>query len=455
MAGKVVKPSIDSNRRWFLVFITVPFCAVGAYAQEADIRSDPLPPIGAEESASVASIAEPEPSLPEPDNSQILQSSVPQSREISSMPRRFRYELEVNLRAVYDDNVTLSQADQREDFYASIAPEIVLGFGDVTERHENYILLNYSPSVYFFVDNSGFNTVEHIARLEGQWRINRLVLSLAQDVQSVQSSNLNVGGLTGGFVNQTNLDVGGRQRLNTYSTQFDAAYELTGKTFLRAGLDYALADHEEDLIGSEIISGTVGVDYTYSPKLTVGLAATAGRNLVDAPSPDQTFEQINIRSDYELTGKLKAVGSVGVEFRQSDDGMHNEVSPIFDFGVTYQPFDGTEIKLNATGRTLNSATLTGQDFRSSQFVFSLQQRLLQRVYPSLTIGYQNQTYFSTINGLSSTREDNYYFIAPAIDVKIMNFWFAGVYYLHRANDSSFNDFSFDNNQVGVRSSFVF
>jgi hypothetical protein len=209
------------------------------------------------------------------------------------------------------------------------------------------------------------------------------------------------------------------------------------------------------LIGSEIFSGTLGLDYKYSPKLGFGLALTAGRDVVDAPSTDETFQQVNLSSNYELTGKLKATGSVGVEFRQSDNGGQNQLSPIFQIGVVYQPFDGTEINLSATGRTFNSATLTGQDFTSNQFVFTARQRLLQRLFLSLTAGYQNQTYFSTIGGLGSEREDNYYFIAPGFDVKITNFWSTGVYYFHRENNSSFTNFSFDDNQVGLRTSLTF
>jgi Putative beta-barrel porin 2 len=144
-----------------------------------------------------------------------------------------------------------------------------------------------------------------------------------------------------------------------------------------------------------------------------------------------------------------------VEFRQSDNGGQNQLSPIFQIGVVYQPFDGTEININASRRTLNSATLTGQDFTSTQFVFTARQRLLQRLFLSLTAGYQNQTYFSTIGGLGSEREDNYYFIAPGFDVKITNFLFTGVYYFHRENNSSFNNFSFDDNQFGVHISLTF
>ena len=452
-----MKPSTFRRDRWILAFIAAPLFALGAYGQD-DIRTNPLPPIEGEVTAEEPSLDEQisaaEPELPLPAGPQVITSPDQQAQEVSSMPRRFRYELKGELRATYDDNITLSPDNRREDFYGTIAPEIILGFGDVTDRGENYVLLNYSPSAYFFLDNTEFNTIDHIARLEGQWRLSRMTLSLSQDVTSVQSANLNVASSTGGYVNQVNRDVGGRQRLNTYSTHLGAAYELTGKTSLRAGLDYSLGDYQ-DLIGSEIFSGTLGLDYKYSPKLGFGLAFTAGRNLVDPPSTNQTFEQVNLSSNYELTGKLKATGSVGVEFRQSDNGGQNQLSPIFQIGVVYQPFDGTEINISANRGTFNSATLTGQDFTSNQYVFTARQRLLQRLFLSLMAGYQNQGYFSTMGGLGSEREDNYYFIAPGFDVKITHFLFTGVYYVHRENNSSFNNFSFDDNQFGVRISLTF
>ncbi|MEP6686412.1 MAG: hypothetical protein ABJB22_06505 [Verrucomicrobiota bacterium] len=395
-----------------------------------------------------------EPSLPLPEGPQVITSPDQEVREVSSMPRRFRYQLKVNLRGVYDDNVTLSHDNPRQDFYGQLASEITLGFGDAIGHQEHYVLLKYSPSAYFFVDNSELNSVEHIVRLEGQWSLSRLALTFSQDIRSVESSNLDVATTTGGFVNQINLDVGGRRRLNSYSTRLDAGYALTGKIVLRAGMDYSLTDYQ-DLIGSETVSGTIGINYTYSPKLQLGLELHAGNNYVDAPSPDQTFEQVNLRSDYELSGKLRANGSLGVEFRQSEVGTNSNVSPIFQIGLVYQPFDGTEININTTRQTFNSATLAGQDFASTQFVFSARQRFFQRVFVNVVTGYQNQTYFSALSGLDSEREDNYYFITLGFDVKITNFWFGGVNFSHRVNDSSFTNLGFDDDQVGAHSAFTF
>lgn len=397
-----------------------------------------------------------EPPLPAPeDPAGAADASGPAAAEVSAIPRRFRYAITVEARGVYDDNVTLSRDEnRREDFSTQLEAKVVLGIGDVVERQANYVSFSYSPTAYFYVSNSEFNTLEHIARLEGRWRPGRFAFTLAQDFTSVQSTNLGVANETGGFNNQANLDIGGRRRVTTYSTRFGAAAALAGKTLFQFGAFYSLID-PEDLIGSETLAASVGLNYELGSKLNLGTDFTFGQTFVEGPSPDQTYQQVNLRATYEITGKLRADGSAGTEFRQSDAASDNQVSPIFQLALSYQPFDGTTFAASATRRTLNSASAFGQDFTSTQVTFNAQQRFFQRAFVSLATGYQNQTYFSRISGLNSEREDNYYFVVPGIDVRITNFWFAGIYYLSRQNDSSLDFFSFDDNQIGFRSNLRF
>ena len=106
-------------------------------------------------------------------------------------------------------------------------------------------------------------------------------------------------------------------------------------------------------------------------------------------------------------------------------------------------------------RTLNSAVLAGQDFASTTISLAARQRLFQRVYLGLNVGYQNSDYFSTISGISANRNDDYFFVQPTVDVMVTRFWSVGAYYVHRQNDSSFDAFTFDNNQVGFRTVLTF
>ncbi|HSH39675.1 MAG TPA: hypothetical protein VK993_12940 [Chthoniobacterales bacterium] len=424
------------------------------------VEPEPLPgnlPVAlTEQLPTEADAAAVEPPLPVAEDPETAaEPSEPAVDEVSATPRRFRYAISVEARGVYDDNVTLSRNEnRREDFSAQIEGRVVFGIGDVLERQANYVSFSYSPTAYFYINNSEFNTLEHIAHLEGRWRPGRFAFTLSQDFTSVQSTNLGVINESGGFNNQANLDVGGRRRVTTYSTRFGAAADLTGKTSFTFGAQYSLVD-PEDLIGSETLAGSIGFNYQLGPKLSLGVDLSVGQNFVEGPSPDQTFEQLTVRASYEISEKLRANGSAGFEFRQSEVESDDQVSPIFQLGMSYKPFDGTSFGASATRRTLNSASVFGQDFTSTQVTFNAQQRFFQRAFLSLSTGYQHQTYFSRISGVAADREDDYYFVVPGIDVRVTKFWFAGIYYVSRQNDSSLEFFSFDDNQFGFRSNLQF
>jgi hypothetical protein len=85
----------------------------------------------------------------------------------------------------------------------------------------------------------------------------------------------------------------------------------------------------------------------------------------------------------------------------------------------------------------------------------IQQRLFQRIFLSVNAGYENSDYFSTLINRGGRREDDYFFVQPSIAVSVTRFWTIGAYYLRRENSSSFNTFDFNDNQVGIRSTFEF
>jgi hypothetical protein len=81
--------------------------------------------------------------------------------------------------------------------------------------------------------------------------------------------------------------------------------------------------------------------------------------------------------------------------------------------------------------------------------------LFRRLYFGLGAGYENSNYFAAAANVNATRNDNYWFIEPSLDVLITRWLNAGVYYLHRDDNSNIESFSFDDNQVGVRATVRF
>src|SRR5207253_819642 len=164
-----------------------------------------------------------------------------------------------------------------------------------------------------------------------------------------------------------------------------------GKTFLSSGVDLLVTEYDSaSLFSSQMFSGNLFINYHYSEKIVIGVGGTGGYDLVDAPNPNQTSEQANVRASYQATGKISLNASGGVEFRQFENNSRGQyVSPVFELSGTYEPFDGTSLTVNGSRRTFNSGVLAGQDFAATTISAGLRQRLVQRFYFGISAGYQN------------------------------------------------------------------
>jgi hypothetical protein len=370
----------------------------------------------------------------------------------SGQPRRFHFKLQLNIRGVYDDNIFISHTNRVSDYYFAIEPMITVGVGDIEGRSANFLRLDYMPSIILFVDHDDQDAVQHLVLLEGQYRFSRLTLSLSQEVAILDGTNINSTLDTTGLI--ANLDVSGPTRLNLFNTHLKANYDLTGKLFLSGEFNAWVYDYPNN-ISSWMVSWGAYINYIVTGKVTIGVGGTFGLNFVEDPNVDQTFEQANFRISYQVTGKLGLSASAGIEFRQFDNHRDDYISPVFELGALYHPFDGTNITLAAGRRILNSGFFANQDFATTYVVGRVQQRLLRRIYLGLAVGYENSDYFATTAGVNAPRNDDYWFIEPSVDVLITRWLSIGAYYLHREDCSNIDFFSFYDNQVGVRATFRF
>ena len=377
----------------------------------------------------------------------------------SSEARHFHYILRLTVRGVWDDNIFLDHTNKVSGYYFAIEPSITLGWGDMEGRSQSYLRLDYMPSAILFVDHSDQDAFNQYIHLEGGYNSGRLTLSLSQDIAILESANLNSFYDTTGL--WANTDASTPTRVNIFYTRARAAYQLTGKMYLQAELDspsYAYPGNISDYT----IAGGLYLYYDVRPKLSIGIGGTFGYTWVDDPTTNQTFEQINLRLNYAVTGKLNLYASAGVEFRQFDGNRDTYDSPVFEFGLSYNPFSGTFITLAAGRRVYPSGFIDNQDFGATYVAARFQQRLFHRLYLGLGVGYEHSNYLSTDRDVSATRDDDYWFIEPSLDVLITRWLSAGVYYLHREQSSNDNGapngqnfFNWEDNQVGVRATVRF
>lgn len=444
---------------------SIPFVvlASAAVAQDAVVAAaDPVEPDFLAQLVPTETTAEPaandaEPELPAaaPEGPAVETQTANDPEPVSATVRRFHYAFRVTVRGVYDDNINLRQTNKESDFTTAIEPTLMLGFGDIEGRQENYLRFDYAPSGFIYAEHDENNTVQHLLGLTGQYRFRRLTLNLNQTIQLLDGTNLDNVTDEGPVRDRANLDVSGRAEVDIYTTRLNASYFLTGKTFLSSGLGAVITDYAA-LLDSEVYSGDLFLNYVYSPKLVFGFGGAAGFAEVDEPSPDQTFQQARARVTYDYSGKLSFNASGGLEFRQfKDSGRDQYTSPVFEIDANYKPFDGTAVRLSATRRTVSSAVLAGEDYATTGLVLTVRQRFLRRFSLGLTAGYENSDYFSTTDAPESGRTDNYYFAQPSIDMSVTRFWTVGAYYLRRENDSSLGTFRFSANQLGLRTSLSF
>ena len=76
-----------------------------------------------------------------------------------------------------------------------------------------------------------------------------------------------------------------------------AEYDLTGKLFLQGEFDSYTYFYPNN-ISDYTVSGGLYLYYRWLPKVSVGVGGTFGYNWVDDPTPNQTFEQVNLRLNY-------------------------------------------------------------------------------------------------------------------------------------------------------------
>jgi hypothetical protein len=248
----------------------------------------------------------------------------------SGEPRRFHYALQLTVRGVWDDNIFISHTDRKSDYYFAIEPQITIGVGDIEGRSRSYLRLDYMPSAILFVNHSDQDAFNQLIHLEGGYSTGRLRLSLFEDIALLDSANLNSIIDTTGL--WANLDASAPTRVNIFNTRLRAQYDLTGKLFLQGEFDSYIYFYPNN-ISDYTVSGGLYLYYSWLPKVSVGVGGTLGYNWVDEPTPNQTFEQVNARLNYQATAKFGLYASAGAEFRQFDGNRSTYTTPCSKSGL--------------------------------------------------------------------------------------------------------------------------
>ncbi len=392
---------------------------------------------------------------------------------VPSLTRRIPYSFSISVGGIYDDNTNLSGRNSGGDFYFTITPSFVLGLDNLAAANGNYLHFTYTPSISLYVTRTEDSSIQHLIGLETALHLGQFSLSLRQNVEILDGNNTaatNPGPgavllpgqtagstpiYTTGNIDQTNLDVSSRSSLDIYDTSVTIGYSYSQKTTLSAGLTYTVDDYS-GLISSQNLSGSLFADYTYSSKTSFGFGVTGGRTFVDQPSPDQLFEEFNLRGSYRYSAKIGFAGTAGLELVESDGRSGVTATPVFSLSANYQLSDATSFALSASRSEQSSAVLAAQNFDTTSLSIQINQLVNSRLSAGLTLSYENSRYVSEADKVRADRNENFVTVEPTVNIALRPGLSLNLFYVYRRNNSSgVEGRSFSNNQLGFSVGYAF
>ena len=317
----------------------------------------------------------------------------------------------------------------------SFSPGFLLNIG-------NHWTLDYSPTWTFYSSREFRNTLDQNVRLVGGTAYEDWTLGLSQSY--VKSSDPEV-------------ETGTQTDQQTFSTALNASYRINTKLSLDMGVnqDFIFTTQFEN---SREWSTMEWLNYQFWPRLDSSLGAGFGYVNVDIGS-DMTYERIEARIRWRVWDKVAFQVHGGAEIRQFlGGGAPDLVNPIAGGSIQYQPFEFTQLSLNAD-RVVDVSVLTSSSSQSqvtetTSVTADLNQRLLGKLHLNLEGGYNTVNYVGS-SGTATGRADDYYTFNARLSLQFLKRATASIFYQYSDNSSTLAGYTFSSNQTGVELGYQF
>ena len=341
----------------------------------------------------------------------------------------------------YDDNVFISQ-HKIGDFYTHVTPMLDLVRGDKTAEHASYLNVVFRPTLYFYDRESQQDRVDYYADALYQYRWTRLVISLEQRFEELTDPS---------------IDVGDFFKQDIYTTQLSADYTYNDKLSFGGSETQKLSfifDQPPITETAERITDLYA-RYQVGAKLSVALGPRLG--FVDVSGgPDQTYQDLLVRLNYQATQKISVSFEGGGEYRQFQDSA-TRLYPVFALNASYTPFDSTLLSFGAYRQDVISYGEVGSNFLSTAVTGSVRQRFFQNFFAVLTGGYTLDQYDpdESGSGPGGRRLDHYYFASAGLEWDPREWISVAMRGQVSADESNFIGNSFNDSQLDLQSSLQF
>jgi hypothetical protein len=128
---------------------------------------------------------------------------------------------------------------------------------------------------------------------------------------------------------------------------------------------------------------------------------------------------------------------------------------VFAVVSNYEANDATTFNLSARRETQSSAQYSGENIVATLYQAGVRQRFLSRIYVSLLGGFARNQYESNEPVTIIDRRDDFTYYRATSSLDVSRRGTLELSYEHRENDSTLQNFDFDQNLVSLRASFLF
>jgi hypothetical protein len=330
---------------------------------------------------------------------------------------------------LYGTGILAAPGQAEDTFIQQIAPGLRLDVGD-------HWVLDYTPVWTLYSNNQFHNAFGQTAALTGGTVYGSWVLGLAQSYSDTS---------------QPQAETGTQTREQIFATTVNGTYTMNSKMSLDLALFQSFNSAES--LQSYREWGTIDwLNYHFGDRFNIGIGVGLGYDNPDA-SPNMLFERYLARINWRATDKISFELDGGVEDRQFLSGNYSSVlNPVFGARIQYQPFEHTQISLNAE-QTVDVSSFQNQVTENVGFDVNLNQRLLGKLSLGVDGGYQNIKYITV--AATSSRTDDYSFLNARLSMAFLTRGKVSIFYQLSNDSSTAPGFSYTSHQVGFDISFAY
>lgn len=347
--------------------------------------------------------------------------------------------------ARWDDNVFLEHRDEESDLIFILSPGLELNIGSKENANVN---LFYREDFYLYDDNSDLDSNQSNVFLESYWEQTRLSLRFDASFQQLVQVDPGLANL--------NLE-GGLIERDFYEANFRGEYELTELTSIASGINYSKLDFDSaGFTDRDVYSVPVNFYYELTPlvDLSVGYRyretnndSRRGFNPITQdftgariPGVNYTDHYFNVGARGELAPKLLGQVRGGYQQRETSRGGSDRDSLSFSVDLTHFTTPNTTV-LVGLSRDFEVGG-QGQSVQSTGGSVGVRHTLSHLVSASAGANYYERSY-------RGGREDETLDLNVGLTYSPIANLDLSANYIFRTNDSTVDQFEFDNNIFSI------